>query len=402
MNIVIFNVKYSDNLGDGLLATCLEMALANEGSNTRVETVDIAGRTAYGTTHGRRTGAIKLLHYLPRFARRMVVSAILARKLKGLRRSFEQALSSADAAVIGGGNLFQDDDLNFPLKMGLVLDCVARSGKPLLIHAVGVSERWSRRARKLFGHIAETNIVSVSVRDERSRRNWERHFPDGPKPLVRADPGLLACELRRWDEHRSQDNAADTFGVCVTSPIILQRHANIPAPAIPLRTVEEYVALVRRANEAGYRVLLFSNGAREDQAFAELVAAHPDLSISFKSGVVVAAERPCRPEDLLLVLRSASVVVAHRLHACIASYSLGIPCIGLDWDLKVSSFFHSVGDERYCLSGPSVTPAQIFHAAVDARTEGVNQDVHSSTITKARLDIAMMSNTAERIVGDQK
>ena len=50
MKILVFNVKYSENLGDGLLADCIEETLRAEGGE--VETLDLAGRTAVGTSSG--------------------------------------------------------------------------------------------------------------------------------------------------------------------------------------------------------------------------------------------------------------------------------------------------------------------------------------------------------------
>ncbi len=146
--IVVFNVKYSENLGDGILAFCIEHGLSQTGGGIEVETVDLAGRHGFGgASSSRRRHLLKLLQGLPKPARRLVVGFVVRRALRRQRGEWERKIAAADAVVIGGGNLFQDDDLNFPLKIGTVLDCVRRFDRPLAIYAVGVSLRLVRASQ---------------------------------------------------------------------------------------------------------------------------------------------------------------------------------------------------------------------------------------------------------------
>lgn len=383
MKILVFNVKYSENLGDGLLALCLEKALTEVGEDVKVETIDLAGRTAFGETHRRRTAALTILEHLPSPVRRTLVAAVLSRKLKGLKARYDRALRSADAVVLGGGNLFQDDDLNFPLKIAAALDCVARSGKPLAVHAVGVSARWSGKACQLFGRISRTNLVSVSVRDAVSLANWKAHFPNGPAASIVPDPGLLANELSLPDIESPIPFRRKILGVCVTAPMILRRHASIDPAAIPLSSLADYSALIRNAIDNGYRVNLFTNGAREDQTFAERIAGLPELATIVRDGRLSLADRPERPEELLVILKTATIVLAHRLHACIACYALGIPHVGLGWDSKLPGFFEQVGRARYCLTDKSIDAERILSALSDAGSEGIDRSQASAFCFKA-------------------
>lgn len=54
--IVLFNVKYSPDLGDGLLSECLERELGRSLPGCEVVSIDLAGRTAYPRVHGRARG----------------------------------------------------------------------------------------------------------------------------------------------------------------------------------------------------------------------------------------------------------------------------------------------------------------------------------------------------------
>ncbi|PZU89482.1 MAG: hypothetical protein DI528_02095 [Shinella sp.] len=389
MKILVFNVKYSENLGDGILAQCIEHALTMD-AGTQVETIDLAGRTAFGTTHQNRQYAIHVLHALPSFARRFAVTSILRPKLEKLEREWNRKLAAVDAVVLGGGNLFQDDDLNFPLKIGTLLECIRRSGKPLAIYAVGVGGDWSAQARELFGLVEKTNLVHLSVRDGKALENWNRHFREGPAPTIVPDPGLLATHFLEGETEL--DRTGGKVGICVTDPVILTRHAGRRSAEICFRRAEEYRELIRLLARKGCSVRLFTNGAREDQRFAEKVLNDEDMILYRTTGVIDLIERPQVPQDVMDILRSLSVIVAHRLHACIAAYSLGVPHVGLGWDTKVASFFRSVGREAYFAGGKTATPAHVAALVTEAEANGIDPDRHDAKLLEALEGVRCMQN----------
>src|SRR5271156_2607949 len=115
--LCIFNVKYSENLGDGLLSECLEAALARELPDIQIVTFDLSGRNSYGSRSlPARSIILGLLQSLPPPIRRTLVQLHLGPKSHRLSESWLPSVRSAGAVVIGGGHLFQDTDLNFPLK----------------------------------------------------------------------------------------------------------------------------------------------------------------------------------------------------------------------------------------------------------------------------------------------
>lgn len=388
MKIVVFNVKYSENLGDGLLAQCIETCLAQGADNIEVETIDLAGRQAFGAVKsGRRQQALKILHHLPAFARRLAVTRALRRTLQRLSVEWDRKIAAADAVVIGGGNLFQDDDLNFPLKVGTVLDCVRRHQRPLAIYAVGVSGHWSAQAARLFGRIDRTNLVHVSVRDRFAYDSWRRHFPGGPDPEIVHDPGLLTHELVRNGRQSTSTKLAPTVGICVTEPVILQRHASQKVSAIPLTTPADYRALIGLLVYEGHRVRLFCNGATEDQSFAERIIGDSTMAEFISAGKLQLAERPQTPEELIAILLSTNVILAHRLHACIAAYSLRIPHVGLGWDKKVEGFFRSVGRQSFFINGKASSPSDIARLLKKAHDEGIDAGRHKFVLADAHTGI---------------
>lgn len=398
MKVVVFNVKYSENLGDGLLAECIETALRNRADHIEVETIDLAGRRDFGTGRGgQRRYALKLLHHLPAFARHRLVRFMLERKLRKLHDQWDAKIAAADAVVIGGGNLFQDDDLNFPLKVGKVLECVCRHNRPLAIYAVGVSERWSREAYKLFAQLKQAQCVHVSVRDGFAQDNWREHFPEGPAVKIVRDPGLLVQAVSGYAAPKSPSEHQTTVGLCVTDPTILQRHASQTMAKIPFCNIGNYRDLIGLLLDDDYRVILFCNGAREDQIFAEQIRNSVSTHRAVPAGMLGLAERPRVPDDLVRILHSTDVILAHRLHACIAAYALRIPHVGLGWDRKVEGFFNSVRRETYFIGDTALSPPHIAWLLKAAAAEGIEALRHRTTVAEADAGI---TNMRRQLFGD--
>lgn len=395
MKIVIFNVKYSPNLGDGVLARCLEGELARAVPGAAIATIDLAGRDGYGAGGGRgRRAVLRVLSVLPSALRRSIVARLLGRGLRNRRDEWQAAIADADAVVIGGGNLFQDDDLNFPLKVAAVLDCARLAGRPLAVYGVGVGARWSRPAARLFGALAHNRIVHLSVRDETSRDNWRRHLGAGYDVAVCHDPGLLAGDLLPPGEPvAAARSVRPLVGLCITHPLVLRRHAD--TRAIPMTSVRAYRRLVQYLVDSGCRVRLFTNGAAEDERFLERVFAAVVRSRPRAARALDRAPRPDGPERLVAALAGCDAVVAHRLHACIVAYALAVPHVGLGWDRKVESFFRSVRRGGFFLGGPDATAEAIGRLTLRAMREGVDAEAHAACLADARAAVARLARDME-------
>ncbi|MBY0421740.1 MAG: hypothetical protein K2Q06_05505, partial [Parvularculaceae bacterium] len=150
MKIALLNVKYSPNLGDGVIAECLEKALGEAMPGADVESVDLAGRVDFAPRQSLlRRAAIATLDALPwplsDAAARYAVAATLRRTLLPL---YAERLAAADALVIGGGQLIADAHLNFPTKIKAALDAAPKA--LVALHAVGVDRGFSPEGSRLF------------------------------------------------------------------------------------------------------------------------------------------------------------------------------------------------------------------------------------------------------------
>lgn len=388
MKIVLFNLKYSDNLGDEIIASCLENVLTNQ-TRQPVRSLDLSGRTKRGGIPYRAT-TLATLRSLPPFVRRMIVRISLRPLLRRMTKYWIVQLQGADLAVIGGGHLFQDNDLNFPLKIAAAAKAARLADVPLAIYGVGVSELWSKSASHLCRSLSRNELVFVAVRDEESRQSFLRHFAGLNLPEVHLcrDPALLATATSSL-----QASPSRTIGIGVVHPHLLDYHANMPVVGATGDPVAFYLDVAQLLLYDGFDVVFFSNGATEDELFMESLKRKQRQFASIGDRVRF-APRPANSAQLLDLIDSLEGLIAHRLHANICAFALAKPHVGLAWDKKVSGFFHSVGRDRYILTDPATSPAQIVARLKESLADRFD-DEYRRVVAAADADIRAFVATAE-------
>lgn len=380
--IRIFNVKYSPNLGDGLLSECLEQALRDCGADPDSWSVDLAGRTSYAGGAPARRLQMQVLRALPGPVRNLAVRAPLA--VQSRRRwapHYARSLEGAECVVIGGGNLIADLDLNFPTKISLALAAAAWRRLPVFIYGCGVSAGWSRQGLSLLERaVGRGNIRKVWVRDERSRDLWNRLVGSkaGLETELTRDPGLLAVQRYGMTAERSR-NGAPIFGLNVTSPLAVQYHADHAPSAGELD--RWYLALGRALLQKGYRLAVFSNGSPEDREYAaKLHKRFQDLGAYGRVSFPTADT----PAELTALIAGCDAIAAFRMHAIIAAYSCGVPFLALAWDAKLASFVQSVNREDWLCTPVATAAPDAAQMLINAAHRGIPSEERANVISEAR------------------
>lgn len=401
--IALLNVKYSPNLGDGLLSECLEAELARTfqgiAPGTQVFSIDLAGRQAYpAIAPSRRAALIAVLEALPAALRGLAARAALTALVRlRLARHVRTRLLGCDAVVLGGGNLLTDADLNFPMKIAGALQQAARLRLPVAVYGVGANRQWSEAGRRLFGRaLGAAKLAYAAVRDARSQAAWrDLLVPQGVRAAaLSGDPGLLAsCHFPRpplpFD--------APLSGLCVTAPMALRYHATGPEAGTAAEACAAldawYPAAARALVAAGFRVALFTNGSPEDRDYLD--AMGPAWILAAK-GPVTMANPFADPGEMVGFIAGCQLIVAHRMHACIAAHSFAIPTIGLRWDVKLDSFFALAGRGQFIADTASLDGPALTALARRAVAEGVDRAALEELIAGTRADIARMAAALAR------
>ncbi len=395
MKIRLANLRYSPNLGDGLIAQCLEASLQSIHPDADIASVDLAGRAGYPLDAGAGRGlALRLLQPLPRpvasLAKAGLVGGLVALRYK---RRWRNALGHGSGlAIIGGGQLFADTDLNFPLKILGFVETASRLGYRFVIHGVGVSSDWSRPGGALFRRaMALARPVHIAVRDARSQQNWQHHMRGLglPEPVICRDPALAlkrTCQL----PGPKRRMGAGTVGLGIVSPLTLKLHAQGIA-GDPAAFESFGFGLASELVARGCQVRLFTNGPADDEAFAARILAR---CASAGLAGVSRASASRTPEELVQLISGFDAICAHRLHANIAAFALGVPSVGLAWDPKVGDFFASVGRTEFVQDAAASEPAATAETIMAAMATGMDEAIRESIAEEAFADIARTARMA--------
>ena len=393
MRVAIFNVRYSPNLGDGLLAECLARELAEAAPGIEIVPIDLAGRDDFPIDGTQRQLKMRVLERLPSKLRRLSAYLALAWLARSrLKPAWRKQLANADAVIIGGGNLFADADLNFPMKISSALSEAKRRNLPVCIYGVGASDNWSRTGARLFGRsLTAARLVSASVRDERSREVWDTrlHPWQVRTATIAVDPGLLTS--RHYPAVGVSGNRP-VLGLCITAPIAIRYHSDqLVEDSVLARW---YGDVAKAFANQDWEVRLFTNGSPEDQDFLSIhqgawrgKSERITLVPSFRS-----------PSDLATFTSACDLVMAHRMHACIAAYSYKVPVIGLLWDRKLNSFFELIEAPDKMLQAGRATVDDALALAERARSEGIDRERHEALIARCRDDVQQLATLLSKSI----
>jgi polysaccharide pyruvyl transferase WcaK-like protein len=320
----------------------------------------------------------------------MAVHVGLTLLTRRLRRFWTPVISGSDAVLIGGGQIFSDADLNFPMKIAAAADCCKATSRPLGIVAAGVSDNWSRRGRKLFARVFACDLRYIGLRDADSINAWTAQTADKspPQPVLAYDPGLLAAACYGLEQVSASKEAP--IGLGISDPLILRHHANRPIAGLgtdmaPPVLRDYFVKIAQTLVERGHKVRLFCNGAAEDANFLEQVARDERLAFAHESGKIECVAPPGNGKALAEIIAPCKGVIAHRLHACILAHACRRPAVGLSWDSKLDSFFALIDAPEQI--SDRLDPAHPWDLIEQSLAKGISEQEHTILLGKCTRNI---------------
>lgn len=393
MKIIIFNVKYSDNLGDGVIAECIEQTLKSSCKNSIVKSIDMSGREGFGSAGALssisssdviRSLFKKVYGYLPNFIRERVFVRVSEKVIKKqLEPKWAKEIEDSDVVIIGGGQIFSDKLLYFPLRISFVSQLLKANSIPTAIYGVGVNDTFGKKALRLFSSLtAYRNLFFVSVRDKDSKRSLEKNFTD-VLPHVTRDPALQVANIyKSYIDKGKSSNDAKVIGISV-----MQNKGNVTN----LANEDLYYELGLKLVSGGGNVVYFTNGDPEDEVVKELIQNRMNSNDSIDTTNVKFLERLQTPRQLVTTISKFDAVVAHRLHANIISYSMKIPHVGIGWSEKMASFFNSVDRSEYFVEADeNLNSDVVLQKILSTLAEGIDDVKHRIVLKESESGLQML------------
>ena len=382
MKYVIAAVPFSDNLGDGVIADNLESFLKRNNVSD-VELCDISYRNEVSTFKNKESTMAYFLKF-PQCIRQIIVLLFFSLKYMRVgKKHLSNKLTHCDRLLIGGGQLISDVDLNFPLKLYFLIKMAEKLGVETRVVAVGVANKWNWISKRLMKRVLTSKcIVNISVRDELSKSNLQQHFNITNVDIL-PDPALMSTLVEEYalDNTKSEDivvglGVADIGGLNYSSDIVNAHNDN---------DIKYISSIVQKNNDLGIKVVLFTNGATEDERFLHeyVIPTLKDAGLSYSH-----IERCKTPAELVEHISKFHFVVAYRLHANIVASSFKIPYFAIGWDNKVISFFKSQNREKHVfksLKDIDTNYDEIITASKEPLTLNI-EDVQNNYINFVGLD----------------
>jgi polysaccharide pyruvyl transferase CsaB len=224
----------------------------------------------------------------------------------------------ADAVVIGGGGLFQDQ-YGWRLAAGALLSALMGLiyKKPVYVLGVGAGPVGRAWLRRLIGRTLSQADV-LCVRDEESRQELEDCGVPAGRITVTADV-VPAMEIgKKQPADRDPDSR--------TAALILREWEGLnPAAA---------AALLDRLAAEGYTIQLHGFEPARDRQFYQNIVSRCDQRMEKSIRWVI----PQTLQETLDALQSADVAISMRLHGCVLAVMLGIPLLPVVYERKVKAF----------------------------------------------------------------
>ena len=387
MKYVIAAVPFSDNLGDGVIADNIKSFLHRHNCSD-VEVCDISYRSKVSTFKSKGS-LMRFFVYLPRFIRQFFVLIFFSIKyFRTGKRYLYRKISGRDQLLIGGGQLISDVDLNFPLKLYFLIKVAERFDVETRVVSVGVANKWSWLGKLMIKRVLKSRVVAnISVRDELSKHNLREYF--GIQNVhVLPDPALMSSLVGEYKCAGLVKSNTTVLGLGVANVEGLNYSSDI-ANSYGDNDAKYIASIVRKSNEVGVSVSLFTNGASEDEAYL-----HENVIPLLDSERLIYSclSRSEVPGGLVKNIRQFDFVIAYRLHANILAISFNIPSFAVGWDSKVVSFFEAQGRDGFVyksLKSLDKNYNEILQAAQGARFLGADLNkVEAGYIRFLGVDLA--------------
>ncbi|MCX8831939.1 polysaccharide pyruvyl transferase family protein [Vibrio parahaemolyticus] len=270
--------------------------------------------------------------------KRKVINKILSRlsssssfdyKVGCYKRDYKNKFNDASAIVFAGGGMIKFKYQDCWAHISALVDTVANKPCPIFFNAVGVEgyDQSNYKCRLLKESLNHSAIKMVTTRDDLSLLN-DGYIENGyVKTAQVADSAVFSSEV-----YGIQKKSLDVVGLGLVRARIFKDNG---IELDRTQVIELYASLISEleAREQSYQ--LCTNGLKSDVDILE------DLETYL--GKQLNVIEPQTPRELVELISTFKCTIAARLHACIISYSLTVPVVGLVWNNKVKMFGECIG-----------------------------------------------------------
>ncbi|MFW9736971.1 polysaccharide pyruvyl transferase family protein [Vibrio parahaemolyticus] len=328
--LVMVGYTHDTNLGDQVIADSAEYLIKKNiiDSEFSVERFNLNYSNEFNSFKRLKRKVIN------KILRRLSSSSSFDYKVGCYKRDYKNKFNDASAIVFAGGGMIKFKYQDCWAHISALVDTVANKPCSIFFNAVGVEgyDQSNYKCRLLKESLNHSAIKMVTTRDDLSLLN-DGYIENGYiKTAQVADSAVFSSEV-----YGIQKKSLDVVGLGLVRARIFKDNG---IELDRTQVIELYASLISEleAREQSYQ--LFTNGLKSDVDILE------DLETYL--GKQLNVIEPQTPRELVELISTFKCTIAARLHACIISYSLTVPVVGLVWNNKVKMFGECIGyPERF-------------------------------------------------------
>lgn len=283
-----------------------------------------------------------------------------------IHHKFKKQLSNVDAIVFAGGGFlkFRTQGLNYYVEQ--IMKIAEKNHIPVMMNGVGI-EGYSEtdiRCQRLKRAINHDCFKVITTRDDVQTLK-EKYITNPNIKVARVgDPALWVpeCYGMKRDEQPS-----DVIGINVIRGRVYQAYGNTLSE---FELLNFYKKLISGIEDRGWDWILFANGMEADLKFGYMLLK----SLGYRDRKKIMLP-PKNSIDYLNQIRSFRLVFGARLHACITSYALDVPVVGLIWSEKLRIFAEVIGKKDSFFEEKDLEIEQILNAMEREMNSGYNRQI---------------------------
>ncbi|EMI2316016.1 polysaccharide pyruvyl transferase family protein [Providencia rettgeri] len=330
--ILIIAEVFSENLGDGVIYESLRNSIIKNHPKYIINKIDLSGNKDWcshistSTSTSTSTILLQKLKKIPILKKIYYTYNWYAKTQKACFPDWVFQIKNSDAIVIGGGQLFTDNNFGFPPKIFDVYRLCKKYKKPLYILGCGVGDHWSLPAKFMYQKVINYARF-ISVRDESSRKN-----------------------IFKYTKVNSVTHPDFGFSINRNNLISKENEGSILYLNLqPLEDFKYFVPTLKELTESAYfdfweniikvcycnyQISLITNGHIDD--YNVVVRLYNRLLANGYEKVTL-QPRATKPDELIEQIKNCNYIISTRMHAGIIAYSLGKCVIPISWDQKVNN-----------------------------------------------------------------
>ena len=278
-----------------------------------------------------------------------------------------KAIQDCDVVVFGGTPVFNYLYQSFYEQTALTIEIAEEYGKPMIFSAVGVDryDEGNKKCERLVQVINKPNVLQITTRDNFDSLKQFR-YKDNVQLVIDtvSDPAVFSKTVFR-SYLANEKTEKKKIGVFVLrSGGFTDNQINLPKE----KAAELWKNVIQELEQRGYDYELLTSGHYSDEAFLDYLIRNygvkPEKAIFNVNA----------PETLVGKISEYDAVISCRLHPSIISFAIGVPSVGINWNNKVSGFYHNIGYDSRVLYPDKITAKAVVDRVEQAMQEGVQQD----------------------------